>query len=300
MRKIHYCDDFVLEFCRRDGNGNVVSLPSHDWRAVLHTASNYRYQHWTVESRGGEMSGNATVSDDGRMLVFALDRHGLDAGRLIVEWYEDIPEANFKDGYRHIHRTYKTDIELVRGQGDDITEVDIEVVMPYIIPSLSAYATKEELERSLADLERSLVDMETMVSDDRILPFDRIVYTLDSVESPYEGLIVFVESLGVFRKYTHDTWGFDTEVSPYNLSQHGITVVNSTRLFRLSGTGSLYRKSLTGNRLESVAWSDDTVTHDQLTEQTDSIYETIADLRQEVANGIVLQSIDETTIDEMM
>lgn len=155
--------------------------------------------------------------------------------------------------------------------------------------------------------ESALGELEETVADERILPFAGFVYSLESVESPYEGQIVFVEELGRFRKYEHGSWDFNTTVSPYNVSQHGITIVNGSQLFRLSSTGSLYRKSSSGNRLESVAWSDDTVTQDQLTEATDSIYETISDsvaeLRAEVSDGVVAGDplrIEEETIDEMM
>ena len=306
MRKIHYCDDFVLEFRRRDGTGEVVALPSHDWRAVLHTASNYRYQHWTVENKSGVLSGAVEVKDAGRMLLFVLNNHGLDAGRLIVEWYEEIPDTNFPDGYRHIHRTYKSDVELVRGQGDEITVADIEVVMPYILPSLEGYALKteiDELKEEIASLSDDISSLSDVIDAGRILEFDAIAWSLSEVSSPFEGMIVFVSEEGRFRKYQNDSWDYDVAVSPYNTSQHGITIVNSGMIFKLRTRGSLYRKATNGNRLESVAWSDDFVTQDQLTEATDSLSETIEDLRNEISEGVVGGSpdrIEEETIDEMM
>lgn len=145
MKRIHYCDDFTMEFSRKDASGVELSLPEHDWRVIAHTASNYRYQRWEAGQKGGKLHGEVSIGTGGKSIVLSLNHHGLDAGRLMIEWQEDIPDEKFADGYRHIHRSYKTDIELVRGMGDEVTSADVAVVMPYIVAQMDGYAKKADV-----------------------------------------------------------------------------------------------------------------------------------------------------------
>lgn len=160
MPQIHYRNDFMVQLRRTDSEGNTIPIPSHPWRAVLHTAANSLYSKVTAEYCNGVLS-NAVIKDD--CVIFVLDNHGLQPGKLLVEWHEAIPDDAFPDGARHIHCTYDTGIELVSGMGDAVTKAEVQVQVPYIWQSAYDMAVSQGYEGTMQEYVAATAQLPTAV-----------------------------------------------------------------------------------------------------------------------------------------
>ncbi|MBQ9076253.1 MAG: BspA family leucine-rich repeat surface protein [Muribaculaceae bacterium] len=160
MAQIHFRNDFMVQLRRTDAEGNTVPVPSHGWVAVLHTSTNSLYSKVTAHNRDGVVT-NAVVKDDS--LIFVLDNHGLQPGRLMIEWHEAIPDDAFPDGLRHVHCTYDSGVELVSGMGDAVTKAEVQVQVPYIYRSAYDMAVSNGYEGTMAEYVAAAAKLPTAV-----------------------------------------------------------------------------------------------------------------------------------------
>lgn len=127
IKRIHYCDDFKFDFKRVDVDGNAVAVPSHQWQAVIHTPAT-EFRAWQDDKGivGAKLIDEYTIR-------FILNAHGLQPGALVIEFVENIPDADFPDGSRRVHRTYNTGIELVADSEASAPDGPVVTLMlPYI------------------------------------------------------------------------------------------------------------------------------------------------------------------------
>lgn len=127
IKRIHYCDDFKFDFKRVDVDGNAVAVPTHQWHAVIHTPAT-EFRAWQDDKGivGAKLIDEYTIR-------FILNAHGLQPGAVVVEFVEHIPDEDFPDGSRRVHRTYNTGIELVADSEASAPDGPVVTLMlPYI------------------------------------------------------------------------------------------------------------------------------------------------------------------------
>ena len=127
IKRIHYCDDFKFDFKRVDVDGNAVAVPTHQWQAVIHTPAT-EFRAWQDDKGivGAKLIDEYTIR-------FILNAHGLQPGAVVVEFVEHIPDEDFPDGSRRVHRTYNTGIELVADSEASAPDGPVVTLMlPYI------------------------------------------------------------------------------------------------------------------------------------------------------------------------
>ena len=130
IKRIHYCDDFKFDFKRVDVDGNAVAVPTHQWHAVIHTPAT-EFRAWQDDKGivGAKLIDEYTIR-------FILNAHGLQPGAVVVEFVEHIPDEDFPDGSRRVHRTYNTSIELVADSEASAPDGPVVTLMlPYIYES---------------------------------------------------------------------------------------------------------------------------------------------------------------------
>ena len=199
MPQIHYRNDFMVQLRRTDSEGNTIPIPSHPWRAVLHTAANSLYSKVTAEYCNGVLS-NAVIKDD--CVIFVLDNHGLQPGKLLVEWHEAIPDDAFPDGARHIHCTYDTGIELVSGMGDAVTKAEVQVQVPYIWQSAYDMAVSQGYEGTMQEYIAATAQLPTAVETATAIhdSVEELKNASQSVEENAEALTLVTQSIDASAK----------------------------------------------------------------------------------------------------
>lgn len=127
MAQIFYKDDFKILFHRTDAMGNILAIPTHNWKATIYTEFGYANQGVVASSIKGVVSGAAVKENE---IVFAIDNHNLQPGRIMIDWEEFIPDNDFPDGTRRVFRTYNSGSELVLSEGDSQT-ANVNALLPY-------------------------------------------------------------------------------------------------------------------------------------------------------------------------
>lgn len=127
MKEVNYKSDFPALLTFRDGKGNDIGVPPYDWEARFWTASkaiDYR------ASSVGDVLTNCRV-EDGRVIV-VFNSHGLPPGHLHCEVSAHIPSGQFPDGEWRVVNATVAGRTLVPGQTEMPSEVEVEVLLPYI------------------------------------------------------------------------------------------------------------------------------------------------------------------------
>lgn len=126
-----------------------MSFPDYDFQVVLTigASAGFSSRKYIASSIGGKLT---NCYNDNGVIHIICDNHGLLAGQVYVEFHADVPNAIYPDGKELTVTPSATGIELVTDAGDIPTLMDVEVLLPYIIPDLSEYAKKTEVEEMLA------------------------------------------------------------------------------------------------------------------------------------------------------
>lgn len=119
----------------------------HDW--VLYLYTNMRKQPFVASYING-MAVNC-FNDNGITHV-VMKNHGLKRGRLFIDTLDYIPNKIYPDGIQKVVDSFSTELELVRECADEISTVDIEVMLPYIKGEPFRY--EDFTEQQLDDLRR--------------------------------------------------------------------------------------------------------------------------------------------------
>lgn len=138
MRKINYKSDF--DFILRlysvmvdadgkevDGSKTELGWPDYDWTARIYTSN--KVNAYVASSVGGVLTN--CYNDDGRIHI-VVDNHRMGLGKIIVEFCAELPREIYPDGYQRNVIPEPLDIELIKGKSDLPTEMEAEVLLPYI------------------------------------------------------------------------------------------------------------------------------------------------------------------------
>ncbi len=167
-RKVNYKSDFDFLVTLRDLQGSALEFLQFDFTGRVKTVGGTTI----VDIRhNGEEWVNCVA--EGHKLHVVVDKHPLVSGFLMLEMQIHIPDNLYPDGIRNVTTVHELNIELVTGNGDDITDVDVEFLAPYIGASTYDDAvrngyegTSEEFYRNLADVGKDIeVALETDIDE---------------------------------------------------------------------------------------------------------------------------------------
>lgn len=130
MTRVNYKSDFDFLITPRLAGADpeaAPEFPAFDWVATIYTIS--PRCAYTASSIGGKLTN--CFDDNGRIHI-VVDSHALACGRVNVEFKALIPDVIFPDGTRDTYRIDPVDIELVPGNGDEPSDVEISTVLPII------------------------------------------------------------------------------------------------------------------------------------------------------------------------
>lgn len=134
MRKVNYKSDFDFIMRLKDASGKDVPWPDCDWDALFWTSS--KAHSYTASCIGGKYV-NCFREADGS-IHFVFDNHRMGKGTLQWEPHFRFPNDIYPDGIQDQFRKAQLGIELVDGDGDEVSDTpDVEVYMPAVY--LTAY-----------------------------------------------------------------------------------------------------------------------------------------------------------------
>lgn len=134
MTQINYKSDFDFILVLKDCQGKEVGWPDYDWTAKFYTTN--KANAYTASCVGGECVN--CLNDNGRIhIVVNSPRMGL--GQLNAELLAKLPNNVYPDGTQDVYDPQPLDIELVTGPGDNATEIEVELTVPYAV--IDAYMT---------------------------------------------------------------------------------------------------------------------------------------------------------------
>ena len=134
MRTINYKSAFDFVMRLKDASGKEVPWPECDWDILFWTSS--KPNAYRASCIGGNYV-NCFREADGS-IHFVFDNHRMGKGTLHWEPHFRFPNDIYPDGIQDQFRKAQLGIELVDGDGDDVTDTpDVEVYMPAVY--LTAY-----------------------------------------------------------------------------------------------------------------------------------------------------------------
>lgn len=133
MRKVNYKSDFDFRMRLKDASGKEVPWPDCDWDALFWTSS--KPNAYRASCIGGVC---VNCFRDGDSIHFVFDGHRMGKGTLHWEPHFRFPNDIYPDGIQDQFRKAQLGIELVDGDGDEVSDTpDVEVYMPAVY--LTAY-----------------------------------------------------------------------------------------------------------------------------------------------------------------
>lgn len=157
MKKNYKDDfDFILKLysCFVDSSGNVaedsrqeLGWPDYDWTAQLYTS--VKANAYTVSCIGGVCT---NCYNDGGKIHIVVNGHNMGPGCLKIEFQAQLPREIYPDGYQQNVIPEPLDIELVPCRGDFPSEIEAELLLPYIKGKPFTY--DDFTEAQIADLKR--------------------------------------------------------------------------------------------------------------------------------------------------
>lgn len=127
MKYTNYKSDFDFILKIRDCRGNDVGWPSFDWSAKFYTTS--KANSYTASCIDGECVN--CFNDNGKIHV-VVNNPGMGIGRLNVDVMCSFPNDIYPDGREDLFTPQPVDIELVSGEGDKGSNVEIQYILPFI------------------------------------------------------------------------------------------------------------------------------------------------------------------------
>lgn len=127
MTRINYKSDFDFVLRLTDCRGETIGAPDCNWSAKIWTANPIN----TFEaSRKGEVYINC-FPEDGQIHI-VCNSHHLGKGMLKMEFHTELPNGIYPDGVQDLYSPQPLGIELVDGEGDCPTAIEVEAMLPYI------------------------------------------------------------------------------------------------------------------------------------------------------------------------
>ena len=134
MEYKNYMSDFDFRMKLKDASGKEVPWPECDWDILFWTSS--KAHSYTASCIGGKYV-NCFREADGS-IHFVFNHHRMGKGTLQWEPHFRFPNGIYPDGIQDQFRKAQLGIELVDGDGDEVSDTpDVEVYMPAVY--LTAY-----------------------------------------------------------------------------------------------------------------------------------------------------------------
>lgn len=136
INKVNFKSDFdFTAVFKAFGQGGVVEIgfANYDWEIVLTTGGNHLASRGYVVSYKGGVCTNC-FNDNGKVHI-VMNNHKLDVGQLQGTIKANIPNPIYPDGHQLLMNEVKLPYELVTGNGDAPTEVEVEILLPYLYDS---------------------------------------------------------------------------------------------------------------------------------------------------------------------
>ena len=127
MTKINYKSDFDFILKLKDGAGHDLGFPDYGWEAMFWTSS--KASPFKASCFGGVCKN--CYDDEGQIHIVA-DNHNLGIGTLKVEFRAELPREIYPDDYQRNVMPEPLGIELIREKGDLPSEIEAELLLPYI------------------------------------------------------------------------------------------------------------------------------------------------------------------------
>lgn len=136
INKVNYKSDFdfTANF-KAFGNGGKVEIgfANYDWEITLTTGCNeYATKGYVVSYKGGVCT---NCFNDGGKVHIVMNDHKLNVGQLQGTIKANIPNAIYPDGHQLLMHNVVLPFELVTDNGDEPTEVEVEILLPYLYDS---------------------------------------------------------------------------------------------------------------------------------------------------------------------
>ena len=135
IKRINYKSDFDfvarLMVSATDGTITDIGFPSYDWEMRISSGCN-GYTQFVASAKGGKLKN--CVNDNGQLRI-VCDNHGLRVGKLFAEFYAYLPNDIYPDGEQLVVNPQEIGIELVADAGDEPTDIEIQLALPFIYDS---------------------------------------------------------------------------------------------------------------------------------------------------------------------
>ena len=186
MRRINYRSDFRFVLSLKNGNIDLSQAPY--WKAVLTTTGTNSYE----VSRNGDNFKHCEIDELGKLQVI-VENHRLEVGELSIEVALFIPGTDYSDGIELEPVREKTGIMLVPDGGDVATDLDVQVLFPYVYVDAYEIAKRygyEGTAEEYIDILKNLGIYATKLEvDDKIEEWHNAHFVVKS-EEEYENLLV--------------------------------------------------------------------------------------------------------------
>lgn len=135
IKRINYKSDFDfvarLMVSATDGTITDIGFPSYDWEMRISSGCN-GYTQFVASANGGKLKN--CVNDNGQLRI-VCDNHGLRVGKLFAEFYAYLPNDIYPDGEQLVVNSQEIGIELVADAGDEPTDIEIQLALPFVYDS---------------------------------------------------------------------------------------------------------------------------------------------------------------------
>ncbi len=164
MTKINYRSDFDFILHLRTANGQEAGWPDYDWRARIYTSQ--KVNAVIVSNIGGELT---NCFNDNGSIHAVINNHRLTPGVLHIEFEALIPNGLYPDGDEKVVVPEDLDIELVRQASDCPTDIEITLILPYVLASAYDLASANGYEGTQEEYNTALTELPAVVDTARMV-----------------------------------------------------------------------------------------------------------------------------------
>ena len=139
MKRINRFSDFTLTIALKDSSGDPIAPPSNPWEIhIADTAGTC----WRCSFDGTHYEDCQVVNNQ---IVCFVDNPGYVSGEAIVTFHNNVPDANFGDGYYNQVVPLTDEIVFFDGPTDTNGEIETSLILEYFDAVAGDYVTSDEL-----------------------------------------------------------------------------------------------------------------------------------------------------------
>lgn len=191
IKRINYKSDF--DFVARlmvtapDGTTTDIGFPNYDWELRIYSGCN-GYTQFVASAKGGKLKN--CVNDNGQLRI-VCDNHELRVGVLYAEFYAYLPNDIYPDGEQLVVNPQEIGIELVADAGDEPTDIEIQLALPFIYDS----AYRQAVSAGYKGTQNEYMALASMLPD-AVETAIKIQGSADSLADSVETIGSAIETLG--------------------------------------------------------------------------------------------------------